>query len=90
MGSFVCTAFGLCLDQVVGCADWSHTFWSCDLGRNGGDLLCGGILSLLPGKRCDVEALDSWIRYITHQYKQVQKRLNGDYVVDIELHGFFS
>ena len=34
MGSFVlCFAFG----RVVGYADWSHTFWSCNLGRNGSD-----------------------------------------------------
>ena len=31
-------AFILCLVPVV------HTFCSDDLGRNGGDLLCGGIL----------------------------------------------
>ena len=37
-GSFVmCFAFGLSLDRVVGYADWSHTFWSCNLGRNGSD-----------------------------------------------------
>ena len=30
-------AFGLSLDRVVGYADWSHTFWSCNLGRNGSD-----------------------------------------------------
>ena len=41
---FVCAAFGLCLDRVVGYAGWSHTFCSFDLGRKGGDLLCGGIL----------------------------------------------
>ena len=40
--------------MVVGYADWSHTFWSCDLGRNGGDLLCGGKLSFLREKRWDV------------------------------------
>ena len=39
MGSSVCAAFGLCLHQVVGYAEWSCTFWSCDLGRNGGDSL---------------------------------------------------
>ena len=38
VGSFVlCFAFGLSLDRVVGYADWSHTFWSCNLGRNGSD-----------------------------------------------------
>ena len=57
MGRFVCATFGLCLDRVVGYADCSHTFWGCDLGRNGGDLLCGGILSLLREKRCDAVAL---------------------------------
>ena len=36
-------AFGLSLDQVVGYSDWSHTFWSCNLGRNGSDCLCDGI-----------------------------------------------
>ena len=36
--SFVlCLAYGLSLDWVVGYADWSHTFWSCNLGRNGSD-----------------------------------------------------
>ena len=34
----------LCLDRDAGYADWSHSFYSGDLGRNGGDLLCGGIL----------------------------------------------
>ena len=33
----LCFAFGLSLDRVVGYADWSHTFWSCNLGRNGSD-----------------------------------------------------
>ena len=38
VGSCVlCFAFGLSLDRVVGYADWSHTFWSCNLGRNGND-----------------------------------------------------
>ena len=46
VGSFGCATFG----QMVGNVDFSHTFWSCDLGRNGGDLLCGGILLLLGGK----------------------------------------
>ena len=36
-------AFGLSVDQVVGYSDWSHTFWSCNLGRNGSDCLCDGI-----------------------------------------------
>ena len=35
--------FGLCLGRVVGLADWPHTFYSGDIGRNGGHLLCGGI-----------------------------------------------
>ena len=26
----LCLAFGLHLDRVVGYADWSHTFWSCN------------------------------------------------------------
>ena len=38
VGSFVvCFAFGLSLDRVVGYVDWSHTFWSCNLGTNGSD-----------------------------------------------------
>ena len=38
VGSFIlCFAFGLSLDRVVGYAYWSHTFWSCNLGRNGSD-----------------------------------------------------
>ena len=38
VGSFVvCFVFGLSLDRIVGYADWSHTFWSCNLGRNGSD-----------------------------------------------------
>ena len=38
VGSFVlCFAFGLSLDRAVGYADWSHTFWSCYLGRSGSD-----------------------------------------------------
>ena len=38
VGSFVlCFAFGLSLDRVVGYADWSRTFWSYNLGRNGSD-----------------------------------------------------
>ena len=37
VGSFVfCFSFGLSLDQVVGYADWSDTFWSCK-GWNGSD-----------------------------------------------------
>ena len=44
VGSLVlCFAFGLSLDRDVGYADWSHTFWSCNLGRNGSDWLCNGI-----------------------------------------------
>ena len=38
VGSFVlCFAFGLSRDRVVGYADWSHTFWNCNLDRNGSD-----------------------------------------------------
>ena len=38
VGSFVlCFASGLSLDRVVGNANWSHTFWSCTLGRKGSD-----------------------------------------------------
>ena len=44
VGSFVlCFAFGVSLGRVVGYADWSHTFCSCNLGRNGSDKLCDGI-----------------------------------------------
>ena len=50
--SKVYVALGLCLGQVVGYANCSNTFWSCDLGRNGGDLLCGGIFLLLQKKNC--------------------------------------
>ena len=37
-GSFIlCFSFSLSLDRVVEYADWSHTCFSCNVGRNGSD-----------------------------------------------------
>ena len=50
-GKLMCFAFGLSLDLVVGYADWSHTFWSCNLGRNGSDNFVMAYSSLLREKK---------------------------------------
>ena len=70
VGSFVlCFAFGLSLDLVAWYADWSHTFWSCNLGRN---VVIGFVMAysslLREKKRCDFVTLRSRRRYIQESY----------------------